>query len=315
MKEKVPSSIIAQRVGRKVRPVRFQNSIQENKMSSQFLSRTLIAEQVPSVFATDHDGHRSDRYTFVSSSKIIDLMEEVGWGVVNVMAPKCRTSDPNHCMHTIRFRSQDESLSWEDPRLDKRTFGDFTAQLFPELVLQNSSNGTFRFKMKGGVFAMICSNGMIISWADFCAFESKHIDFDAEEAYSVVSTFTEMIPNIVERVDQWSHIEIEPADQISFARFAISERWDKHSEIDPDLILKPQREEDVGDDLWRVFNRIQENVMNGGFKGPKRKVRPLTQVRAVNDVNTALWYEGERIYERYTGAVIEPFSVDFEGSI
>ena len=31
-------------------------------------------------------------------------------------------------------------------------------------------------------------------------------------------------------------------------------------------VLDPQRSEDIGNGLWEVFNRVQENIMEGNFE-------------------------------------------------
>jgi Domain of unknown function (DUF932) len=36
--------------------------------------------------------------------------------------------------------------------------------------------------------------------------------------------------------------------------------------ITPDQLLAPRRWEDAGNDLWRTFNRVQENVLAGGLR-------------------------------------------------
>jgi len=98
-----------------------------------FLTPDQIQERAPSVFATEHDGKRSDRYTFVSSEKIMDTFQDLGWGVADAAAPYSRKSDPLHSKHMIRFRPKSDDLTFRDPRGNK--------EVFPEILLYNSSNG------------------------------------------------------------------------------------------------------------------------------------------------------------------------------
>lgn len=51
---------------------------------------------------------------------------------------------------------------------------------------------------------------------------------------------------------------------------------------------------DVGDDVWRVFNRTQEAVLRGGLPGRTIKGRPMHTrgIRAIREnvrLNTGLW--------------------------
>ena len=59
-------------------------------------------------------------------------------------------------------------------------------------------------------------------------------------------------------------------------------------------ILEPKRDEDKGDDLWRVFNVVQEKITQGEFsaalKGAKvRKVRKIKSFEKDLKVNKDLF--------------------------
>ena len=59
-------------------------------------------------------------------------------------------------------------------------------------------------------------------------------------------------------------------------------------------ILDPKRDEDKGDDLWRVFNVVQEKITQGEFsaalKGAKvRKVRKIKSFEKDLKVNKELF--------------------------
>jgi hypothetical protein len=51
-----------------------------------------------------------------------------------------------------------------------------------------------------------------------------------------------------------------------------------------DDILDPKRKEDKGDDLWRVFNVIQEKITQGEFhaalKGAETKIRKVRKIKS-----------------------------------
>ena len=65
-------------------------------------------------------------------------------------------------------------------------------------------------------------------------------------------------------------------------------------------LLSPKRSEDEGDDLWRVFNVVQENFVRGGVEmsspnGRRTKLRGLQNIMALNKVNTQLWEIAEEM--------------------
>ena len=64
--------------------------------------------------------------------------------------------------------------------------------------------------------------------------------------------------------------------------------------MEPSRFLVPRRPEDVGNDLWRTFNVLQENLLRGGIRGARRPNR-LTRTRRIRAIredvrlNSALW--------------------------
>jgi hypothetical protein len=79
--------------------------------------------------------------------------------------------------------------------------------------------------------------------------------------------------------------------QIDFATKARNLRFGEDSTVDPVSLLDARRSQDAGDDLWRVFNRLQENTTKGGvrFQGMRRASRQLTNIDASVRVNQGLW--------------------------
>jgi hypothetical protein len=63
-------------------------------------------------------------------------------------------------------------------------------------------------------------------------------------------------------------------------------------------ILNPLRNEDQGDDLWRVFNVVQEKMMRGGVtyksaRGRSTSLKGIKSIQASNKLNTKLWETAE----------------------
>lgn len=261
---------------------------------THFYTKEEIEREAPTVMAAGPDEFRSDRYVFVSSEKIIDSMEEAGWGVSKVRTPNVRVASPQHCRHEIVFRSRDESLKFQDPRAEQlHTYGDFEAIVHPELRVTNSSDGSTRVEIAAGMMATICSNGLTVTLSDFGSFSSKHLGFDSNSAYSITSDFVGRIPNIVSRIDEFTGINLNRREALEFASAAKELRWtgDRSAMVDPSDLLNARRPEDAGDDLWRVYNVVQENLIRGGFSSvnTKRRVRPIQNIKLDNDINKGLW--------------------------
>jgi len=250
-----------------------------------FLTLNQIRSKAPSVFATEHDGKRSDRYTFVSSEKIIEGFDDLGWGVVDAQQPNSRKSDPAHNKHLIRFRPRDGEMAFRDPRSDR--------EVFPEILSYNSSNGTSRWKLVSGAFSMVCSNGMTVRVAGFEDIgedmSRKHIGFDPQIAYDAVQSMSDSFGGFFNTVSEMTQHDLLDTQRLEMAIKAREIRFDGNDSIDPRLLLTLRRSEDSGRDIWTTFNVLQENCVRGGIKLTKRTSRDLSNIDALDRVNTQLW--------------------------
>lgn len=67
-------------------------------------------------------------------------------------------------------------------------------------------------------------------------------------------------------------------------------------------ILSPRRWQDEQNDLWTIFNRLQENLSKGGLSGRSAQGK-LSRTRAVNGIdgdiklNRALWVMAEKLQQ------------------
>lgn len=89
---------------------------------------------------------------------------------------------------------------------------------------------------------------------------------------------------------------LEPAEQVRFAERALVLRYpdDVLGGMQPSQLLHCRREQDAGADLWRVYNRVQENLLRGGLSrrsatGRLTRTRRITSIREDVRINGALW--------------------------
>lgn len=65
-------------------------------------------------------------------------------------------------------------------------------------------------------------------------------------------------------------------------------------------LLTPRRREDYSDDLWTVYQRVQENLMKGGLsgrtaQGKSSRTRAVTGIDGDVKLNRALWIMAENM--------------------
>lgn len=265
---------------------------------NQFLTKDQIKENCPAAFSDTHDGKRSERYVHISSERIIDTLDEAGFGVVRARNPNLRKVDPEFAKHEIVFKPRDSSLSMTDPRLNNRIINhhDYhidNVQVFPIVYLLNSHNATHRLDLKAGLYALLCANGLTIMVGGSFSIHisEKHKNIDAETIYNDSRKYVEQIPAIFAQFKNWQTIELLPEYQEAFADYAREIRWgiEEKDKVSTKEVLKVRRKEDSGNDLWTVYNRIQENVMVGGFKANnRRKVRTINNIERQHVINDGL---------------------------
>lgn len=92
----------------------------------------------------------------------------------------------------------------------------------------------------------------------------------------------------------------------AFARTALAIRFEDEAAwpITPVKLLESRRREDRGDDLWHTFNRVQENLLQGGQRELGRFLangRRVPRTRAVTGldqnvrINKQLWELARRL--------------------
>ena len=268
-------------------------------MSFTFLSRDQIAQKVPSALAETHDGRRSDRYSFVRTLDIVDSMEAAGWGVVAAENPKARKSNSRDFgIHRLQFQSRSESNWLADPRSNSSN-----GRLYPRIHVLNSHNGTSRLTIHAGLYALVCTNGLVICNGSVGEINVRHnAGFSQFDANAAVQQFANDMPKLSEAIANWGKLQLNREQVADLSTCAARIRWNKADDILPNVesIYAPRRMEDTQTDLWTVFNRVQENVIRGGYARDKRKARPVSQIREDLRINQELWALAEAKFVEYS---------------
>jgi hypothetical protein len=107
----------------------------------------------------------------------------------------------------------------------------------------------------------------------------------------------EKLPLTVESMNKMQATELGQDEMVSFAKKAIATRFKedelKRIKIDFQELLNPTRDEDMGNDLWSVFNVVQEKIIDGDFEyiaGTKvRKARQIKNFKQDQKINKELF--------------------------
>ena len=261
-----------------------------------YLTKDQIRNSAPLIFAdapTNPD--LSNKYLFVNTETIIDDLDKLGWKPVQAAQRKSRKAGGTiFSKHMVAFQNPDIQITSED--------GD---NAYPRILLTNSHDGMQAFKFSVGIFRLVCSNGLVVADEQFSDFKIKHKGYTFGELRNVVKQAVEDLPNKVQVMNDMKNRILLPEEKNKLAldamliRAGIQPGSDKAAKFQYDDetivdILDPKRDADKGDDLWRVFNVVQEKITQGEFhaalKGAKvRKVRKIKSFEKDLEVNKKLF--------------------------
>ena len=178
----------------------------------------------------------------------------------------------------------------------------------------NSHDGTSAYKLIAGLYRLICSNGMMVSDGEIDAVNVTHKGNIVGEVIEGSHRLIADTQKALGTVQKWQQLQLTDGEQHVFASAAHTLRFaDADGKvtspigvaIPADRLLEARRYQDNGNDLWRTFNRIQENTIAGGLRGIQRdetgrRVRRVStrQVKGIDaDVrlNRSLWTLAERM--------------------
>lgn len=273
-----------------------------------FVRRTELADEqirqvAPSVFAVAPLLDVSRRYAFVPTAQIVSRLRTAGWTPVEAQEQVVRLDDRRGFQkHLLRFQRREL----------QPVVGDYS----PELVLVNSHDRSSAYQLQAGLFRFVCGNGMIVADTTFERVSIRHSGFTPDEVIEASFKLLERVPVITARVEIFKQRRLDTTELTTFAAAALRLRFEDPAEapINPQRLLDCRRSEDAGDDLWHVFNRVQEHLIRGGQRDWSRRREdghrfPRTRAIAGLDqnlrLNRELWNLAERVANHEAIALAE----------
>jgi len=241
----------------------------------------LLRTYAPAAFATEpEDGRVSARYSFLPTTDILEILQDEGWTAWRAQQVNARKWSQFHAKHIIRLRHEDMTTA---------DFG--VGDSFPEMLLMNAHNGLGGYTLQGGIFRMVCSNGMVISEQDFGKIHIRHIGFEPKQVVEASKELIMNASNIADKIGSWQETEMTQRSRKDFFADAARLRFEDPDEGLVIDVATPRREADRKTDLWTTFNVAQENLLRGGFRNgtTNRMVRPISNIQKDVNLNSQLW--------------------------
>jgi hypothetical protein len=241
---------------------------------------------VPAIGANSPSERVSDRYQFVSTRDILNRVQQDGWTITNATA---QNRSP-YAQHRITLVHQN----------DLSTINDSNSEGVPRIEMFNSHDRSKRLMFAIGFFRFVCSNGLIVASGPAETIRIKH-RFSGDrlsEIMEQVSQISSRFPTIQNTINNFKSREMAEDEQVSFAQYAIKGRFNyrpampkrfQDMERTVERLLSSRRDADSGNSIWQVYNRIQENLING-MEGFSRPIRGYSDNVRVNQL---LWKGAE----------------------
>ena len=260
---------------------------------SSVLSNSQIINLASSAGATSPVANVSDRYSFVSTISVVDMLRDSGWLPVQASQSGVRKDNRQGFQkHFIRLARPE--FMFENERID--------------LLLFNSHDKACAFKLLAGVWRFVCSNGLVVG-SEYANYSHRHVGFSPDELLQSAQKIADSAETIANKVEDLKVIDLEPNERGIFAAAAHQLVYGddiENAPIQAQQLLTERRKEDEKTNLWTSFNTIQENLIKGGLRGSKvgdfgrrRRVttRPVKSLDRNKNLNQALWVLTEKMAE------------------
>jgi hypothetical protein len=242
-----------------------------------------IKSIAPAVFTTSASPKMSNKYSFVPTIEIMEQFINEGWNLSSVK----QNGKGIYGAHELKFRNG------ELPAVGDTLF---------EAIIRNSHNGLTTLTVSAGLHRLCCSNGLTVPTSTAEQFKVRHMGFDSDEVKRLTESFAKKLPIIQNSVHGMMDRMMTEGEKIEFAKGASIIKWGMGTVpfVNYEELITPQRNGDNGDDLWTVFNIVQEKFVKGGFEyrgetGKRTELKGLKNIMAVNKINTKLWELAETL--------------------
>ena len=268
-------------------------SFADNNLTNEFLTEEDIRKTCPFAFMSNPSNPDvSDKYVQATTIDVVHDMAKLGW--YPVVAKQCRMKKNTKGIRSFHM------LALQNPTV-KVLDSNNKIEGYPRIILTNSHDGFNSFKFMCGFYRCVCSNGLIIADKEFANISIRHINYTFEELTKTIVNILQKLPNQIEVLNNMKKTVLTGEEKTKFAISAIKLRkgYDEEDKVEIsqetiDELLSPVRKEDSANNLYNIYNIIQEKIIKGNFhysekQKKMRKMRMITSISKDLDINTNLF--------------------------
>lgn len=225
---------------------------------------------IPSLNKDWRDNQRitSKPYQIESLDAIREFQRQ-GWNIAGALEDRGKNRKVTN--HSIKMEHPDFRI------LDKKGQTEAVATM----NIQNSCNGSKPMELDLGTYRQICSNGAV-AHTSYSHSKVAHTEKGHYSLNEILCNLGIRTQGVMDEFNKLKDSNLTPKQAMAMATDAAAIRFGKGHEINIEQLLNVVRDEDKGDDVWTIFNRIQEN---------------LTQPHRISDNNGRLLSGVNGVYE------------------
>ncbi len=260
--------------------------------SEQPLSEDQMRAVAPSIFAASKHASRSQRYTYIPTIDILRGLRHEGFEAFMVAQGRSRIPGKTEfTKHLIRLRHAAQDIRGRAEA--------------PEIILINSHDGASAYQMIGGLIRFSCLNGLVIG-SGLQDIKLPHKGDVSDQVIDGAFRVLEQFEEVDETVSQMKALTLSDGEERALATAAMALRFGERTEgqaplpVTVEQVTQARRADDVGCDLWRGLQRLQENLVRGGLEGRgaqgrRMTTRPVQSIDRSVSLNRALWVLAEEM--------------------
>lgn len=264
-------------------------------------NRGLTIEQIgrytPAVLATQPWHEVTNRYSYISTTDVIDELNRAGYACVSAMQSNSRIADKSaYTKHQLTFRAVDK-LGYVDE--------------VPEINIINDHSASAAYSVMAAYFRLICANGLVLVDTASDILKVRHTGTVVQEVLNATFAIAQHMDAKLAAIAQMKRIMLTDyermhlAEQVAIARYGQTVEGslvEYKDQVKPRTLLVPRRQGDRELDLWHTYNVCQFNAINGGvcLKGWDR-ARKVTALDSQLKINLAAWQVAQELRVAHVG--------------
>jgi hypothetical protein len=279
---------------------RFQHGSMNTLSSATPISDEELLKFAPAIFQEDKHRARSERYTHVPTAAIHREMVKTGFYPIKVVKATARAKENETTIETrAREAFKKHMILYRHPDALRPEGSPY----FGQVGYVGDHDGRCSIQMFAGLLEVLCGNGLIAGKVAE-AIRLSHVKLSVHDVIEAAIKMMNALGVVGEWRGELQNIPVNWGVQLAFAREAMKLRWEKGEEpILDHQLLEMRRIDDTTDNLWGLYNVVEENMRLGGMepwaaherlKAANREgrmgVRP-TRVRQVNSLDGGLSLE------------------------